>query len=214
MEIAEALTTALADTAVRVEELRAELADLETERRGLQLALARYQRESAPDPAQGRAETAAAPPAAAQPPPPHTPVPPVETPTARPAAVGLSNAVLRTLADAGVALSPVDVVERLRSAGWDANGEQVRAALSYLRNRRKTVRRLSQGQYVAADGSTADDTIDTESPMSSDTGLSVLTGSATEGGGANGTGPIRVHDEGSSGEASHRVHNHGAPVGG
>src|SRR3954469_8584091 len=105
MEIADALEAALASATAKVAELTKQLDELEAERLGLELALARYRREPKRLP-------------------PQSPTRSVTTVDKQPPA-NISDAVLQVLWDADRPLAPSDVVQRLQGAGQPLSSDQV-----------------------------------------------------------------------------------------
>ncbi len=119
MQIAGALEAALADAVARAEALARQLEEVEAERRGLELALARHRRVLPDD----QASTAL------------SGEPNAASPRGPWSKLTIADAVVRVLVEADQPLSPSQIVERLGDRGRTENNEQVRAGLAYARKR-------------------------------------------------------------------------------
>lgn len=215
---AEVIRTLLADVNSRATKIEAELNDLLVERRGLELSLARLTAEAAAeddgkrDPQDVQISDPAAPP---------DQMPRFLSHEEEWHLLGKTAAVKRVLAEAAEPLGPSDVMAVLESVGLpQEDSEVVRGALAYLK-RKGEATSVGRSQWVLIGGAVhqrlqqeGDLTSQDADAASADTeAASVPVHPIMNGGDASGTDFDRDHDDTSSGQANHRAHGHGAPVG-
>jgi hypothetical protein len=126
-------------------------------------------------------------------------------------APSMRDAILRMLRSHGREVQTRDVVGELADQyGWAA--ASIRSSLVKLAKEGR-ISNPQRGYYVALRvPANSAAPANTEGPAEATAEPSVPDPAAEEGGGADGTDPVRVHDEDSSRQASHRGHDHGAPV--
>lgn len=139
-------------------------------------------------------------------------VAPAEDTETRPAGKAVRPAVLELLESVPRSMTIDEIVGMLNGSvrAGRSNAQfrsTIRTALWTLKNDGLIVATHERGAHIASKWVPQD----TEGPAR-DAGPSVPDPADQEGGSARGTDSVRVHDEGSSWPASHRVHDLGAPV--
>ncbi|MBV8542833.1 MAG: hypothetical protein JO364_08130 [Pseudonocardiales bacterium] len=204
----------LAEVNSRTAEIEAKLADLQVERRGLELSLARLTAEVAAEDDRSVAQSQQI----------NSEAFPRQSPELSPREegwpLGMTAAVGRVLEDATKPLAPADIVNTLNSVGLrQEDSESVRGALSYLRRRGKAIA-VGRSQWVLVNGAVhqrlqrerkADATYVETAPVEAGA-VSTPVHSIMEGGGANGT-ESSARDLYSVRQPDDRDHRHGAPIG-